>query len=49
MACFAALMAMGLFSLDGGCSREPMLELSTPIFDRITIHLDPEYHIAPNP
>lgn len=44
MGALNALMAMGLFSLNGGCSQEPVLELSTPIFDRVTIHLDPEYH-----
>ncbi len=38
------LMAMGLFSINGGCLPEPILELSAPIFDRITIHLDPDYH-----
>ena len=44
MGALNALMALGLFNLRGGCEREPILELSTPIFDRITIHLDPEYH-----
>lgn len=38
------LMALGLFSVNGGCSPEPRLELSSPIFDRTTIHLDPTYH-----
>ncbi len=44
MGALNVLMAIGLFSLNGGCATEPILELSTPIFDRITIHLDPEYH-----
>ena len=44
MGALNVLMAIGLFSLQGGCAPEPILELSTPIFDRITIHLDPEYH-----
>jgi predicted alpha-1,2-mannosidase len=44
MGALNVLMAIGLFSLRGGCATEPILELSTPIFDRITIHLDPEYH-----
>ncbi len=38
------LMAIGLFSVNGGCLPEPRLELSSPIFDRITIHLDKEYY-----
>lgn len=44
MGALNVLMAIGLFSIQGGCATEPILELSTPIFDRITIHLDPEYH-----
>lgn len=44
MGALNVLMAIGLFSLNGGCATDPILELSTPIFDRITIHLDPEYH-----
>ena len=44
MGALNALMAIGLFNLRGGCEQEPILELSTPIFDRITIHLDPEYY-----
>ena len=44
MGALNALMAIGLFSLRGGCATDPILELSAPIFDRITIHLDPEYH-----
>jgi putative alpha-1,2-mannosidase len=38
------LMSIGLFSVDGGCSRDYVLDLTTPMFDRITIHLDPAYH-----
>lgn len=44
MGALNALMAIGLFNLRGGCDIDPILELSTPIFDRITIHLDSEYH-----
>ena len=44
MGALNVLMALGLFSVNGGCSRQPMLELSAPIFDCITIHLDPDYH-----
>ncbi|MBN1249260.1 MAG: GH92 family glycosyl hydrolase [Anaerolineae bacterium] len=39
-----ALMAIGLFNVGGGCQREPFYELTSPIFDRITIHLHPAYH-----
>lgn len=44
MGALNVLMAIGLFSVNGGCLPEPQLELSSPIFDRITIHLDPDYH-----
>lgn len=44
MGALNVLMALGLFSVDGGCAQQPMLELSAPIFDRVTIHLDPEVH-----
>jgi putative alpha-1,2-mannosidase len=44
MGCLNALMAMGLFNVQGGCNREPFYELTSPIFDRITIHLHPKYH-----
>ncbi|MCB0132305.1 MAG: glycoside hydrolase family 92 protein, partial [Caldilineaceae bacterium] len=39
-----ALMAIGLFNVHGGCDQEPFYELSSPIFDKITIHLHPQYH-----
>jgi predicted alpha-1,2-mannosidase len=38
------LMSMGLFEVDGGCSVRPYYELGSPLFDRVTIHLDPEYY-----
>lgn len=44
MGALNVLMAIGLFDLCGGCEPEPILELSSPIFDRVTIHLDPDYH-----
>jgi predicted alpha-1,2-mannosidase len=44
MGCLNALMAIGLFNVQGGCHPEPFYELTSPIFDRITIHLSPAYH-----
>jgi putative alpha-1,2-mannosidase len=44
MGALGVLMAMGLFSVDGGASIEPVYEITSPIFDRVTIHLDPEYY-----
>ena len=39
-----ALMAIGLFNVHGGCDTEPFYEITSPVFDRVTIHLDPRYH-----
>lgn len=40
----SALMSLGLFSLRGTCSREPIYEITSPVFDEVTITLDPEYY-----
>jgi len=40
----SALMKLGLFSLRGTCSREPIYEITAPEFDEITIKLDPRYY-----
>lgn len=40
----SALMKLGLFSLRGTCSKEPVYEITTPEFDEVTIELDPRYY-----
>ena len=40
----SALMSLGLFSLQGNDSVTPVYELTGPIFDQVTIHLDPAYY-----
>ena len=40
----AAMMAIGLFQMRGGAAIDPVYEITTPVFDRITIQLDPEYY-----
>ena len=40
----SALMKLGLFSLRGTCSKEPVYEITAPEFDEITITLDPRYY-----
>lgn len=40
----SALMAIGLFSLQGNTSAVPTYDITTPIFDKITIELDPKYY-----
>ena len=37
-------MAIGLFEVDGGCSTSPAYELTSPVFDRVTISLNPDYY-----
>ena len=36
--------ARGLFEMDGGGSVDPIYEISGPLFEKITIHLDPNYY-----
>jgi predicted alpha-1,2-mannosidase len=38
------MSAMGLFEMDGGGSTKPIYELGSPLFRKITIHLDNEYY-----
>lgn len=44
MGSLSVLMKMGLFSMKGGCSLEPQLEIGSPVFDKIVIHLNPRYY-----
>lgn len=44
MAGISALMAMGLFSLDGGSAYNPMYDITSPVFNEITIRLDSRYY-----
>jgi predicted alpha-1,2-mannosidase len=38
------LMAIGLFDVQGGANVQPRYEITSPLFDRITIQLDPRYY-----
>lgn len=40
----SSLMAIGLFALDGGSSRDPQYDITSPVFDEVTISLDPDYY-----
>lgn len=44
MGSLSALMAMGLFQVNGGVSERPYYELSAPVFERIEINLDEKYY-----
>ena len=39
MAGISALMAMGLFSLDGGSAYNPMYDITSPVFNEITVRI----------
>ena len=43
MSAWFVMAAMGLFQTDGGCSATPIYELTTPIYDKIIIHLNGQY------
>lgn len=43
MGALGVLMAIGLFQIDGGASVDSVYEITTPLFDRITIELDDAY------
>jgi putative alpha-1,2-mannosidase len=44
MGALGVLMAIGLFEIDGGTSRYPVYEISTPIFSKVRIKLNPDYY-----
>lgn len=46
MGSLSVLMKIGLFEMDGGCAQNPMLEIGSPIFDKITIKLNPKYYVG---
>ncbi|MBQ6186574.1 MAG: GH92 family glycosyl hydrolase [Prevotella sp.] len=43
MSAWFVMAAMGLFQTDGGCNATPVYELTTPLYERIVIHLDGRY------
>ncbi len=44
MSALYCLISMGIFDMTGGCAQEPYYDLSSPVFDEVTIHLDPAYY-----
>ncbi|AEE50993.1 GH92 family glycosyl hydrolase [Haliscomenobacter hydrossis] len=44
MGSLAVLMKTGLFSVNGGTSDKPFYEISSPIFNKITLHLNPKFY-----
>lgn len=44
MGAWFVMSAMGLFQMDGGASVDPIYEIGSPIFEKITIELDNRYY-----
>ncbi len=44
MGALSVLMKIGLFEMNSGAEQRPVMELGSPIFDKITIQLDPDYY-----
>lgn len=44
MGSLSVLLKMGLFSTNGGTSEKPFYEIGSPIFKKITIHLNKKYY-----
>ena len=44
MGSLSVLLKVGLFSTNGGTSEKPFYEISSPIFNKITIKLNPKYY-----
>jgi predicted alpha-1,2-mannosidase len=48
MGALAVLMKIGIFEMNSGAELRPVVEVGSPIFDRITLHLDPDYYSGKN-
>ena len=44
MGAWYVMSAIGLFEMDGGGSVKPVYEITSPLFSKITVHLDPRYY-----
>ncbi|MEP3388343.1 MAG: glycoside hydrolase family 92 protein, partial [Reichenbachiella sp.] len=47
MGSLAVLMKMGLFQMNGGVDEDPEYQIGSPIFDKISIELNPDYYTNP--
>lgn len=43
MSSWFVMSALGLFQMDGGCAEEPMYEIGSPRYPKVTIHLGKRY------
>ena len=43
MSSWYVMSTIGLFQMDGGCSIHPMYEIGSPLYNKVTLHLDGKY------
>jgi predicted alpha-1,2-mannosidase len=46
MGSLSVLMKIGIFQMTGGCEEDPRYELGSPLFNKVTIALQPQYYKA---
>jgi len=46
MGALSVLMKIGIFQMSGGCEEDPIYEIGSLVFDKVTIHLNPKYYKA---
>ncbi len=44
MSAWFVMSALGLFEMDGGVSTRPKVAIGSPMFERVTLKLDPEFY-----
>lgn len=44
MGSLAVLMKIGLFEMRGGAGENPEVQIGSPLFDQVKIHLNPKYY-----
>ncbi|WP_242206397.1 glycoside hydrolase domain-containing protein [Aestuariivivens insulae] len=44
MGAWFIMSSMGLFEMNGGGEAEPLVDISSPLFEKITIHLDNDFY-----
>ena len=44
MGAWYVMSALGLFEMNGGTATDPIVEMGSPLFEKITLHLDDDYY-----
>jgi len=44
MGSWFVMSAMGLFEMEGGCEEVPMVNITSPLFSKVTVYLDNNYY-----